>query len=186
MDDIWIGAGTLLVSIIVGYFQVREHRRTKYTLQTHHFTEVLKWHHETLSILKKLTHTKFNGVESGQALAELSALIDTGRFYFPNVDKGDDFGAEKPKAFCGYRHVVLEILVAAYRLHSRPKSRGHLALADDLNRHFTSAIFEAINPRARYQALKALDPQFYSNEKCLEDLHALHDEDLLNSIWKAA
>ncbi len=175
-----------MVSAIVGFFQIREHQRAKYGLQTHHFTEVLRWHHETILILKKLNQTKPTSGDFSAALAELSALIDTGRFYFPNIDKKDGFGFEKPKAFSGYRHVVLEVLVAFYQLQMKPKSRGHSALGNDLCRHFTSAVFEALNPRARYKALRALDPQFYSGEKCLEDLHAVHDEELLKSIWTAA
>lgn len=44
-------------------------------------------------------------------LAELSALIETGTFYFPNIDQHDNFGAAKPLSYRGYKNVVWNFLV---------------------------------------------------------------------------
>ena len=46
-----------------------------------------------------------------EMLSRLSALTEIGRFYFPNVIKGDYFGHDKPSAYQGYRDICLEFLV---------------------------------------------------------------------------
>src|SRR5205085_9721375 len=45
----------------------------------------------------------------------LSSMIDRGRWFFPNVDS-EKYGKDKPLAFRGYRHEVLDSLVEAYNV----------------------------------------------------------------------
>jgi hypothetical protein len=48
-------------------------------------------------------------------MAVLSACVDEGRLYFPNVEN-DSYGLHKESAYRGFRHAALDQLVGAYDL----------------------------------------------------------------------
>jgi hypothetical protein len=54
-------------------------------------------------------------VEIQKLAAELSALIDIGRFLLPNREKGTGFGDHKLPVNQGFRHKALDPLVEIYR-----------------------------------------------------------------------
>ncbi|MCL2401427.1 MAG: hypothetical protein FWC90_02150, partial [Oscillospiraceae bacterium] len=80
-------------------------------------------------------------------LAKLSALIEQGRFYFPNVDKGDGFGNDKPSAYAGYRDIALEFLVYSYGTVQRKNAHKYIRHLEQLQRLFTSRIFNILKPQ---------------------------------------
>lgn len=82
-------------------------------------------------------------------MATLSALIELGRFYFPNIDKHDCFGNEKPCAYRGYRNIVLEFLVYYFEICQMSSRRQYLGHLEKLRRLFTDKVFEALQP-AKY------------------------------------
>lgn len=105
-------------------------------------------------------------------LSQLSALTEIGRFYFPNVIKGDNFGKQKPSAYQGYRHINLEFLLHFYHVVSN--GNDNIAILWRLERNFTAVIFDMIEPRKRnrdyskYLALtipegKAIEDFIYEN-----------------------
>ncbi len=100
-----------------------------------------------------------------QLRVELSALIDQGRWYFPNL-MIDEFGQGKELAFRGYRQEVLDQLVAAYRLIGKlsytmqAQNNALRAPLKDIKRAFTAEIQKTLDPRSRdrdYERIMAID-----------------------------
>lgn len=79
-------------------------------------------------------------------LAKLSSLIESGRFYFPNIDRKDGFGKQKPIAYQGYRNVILDFLVYEYQLFEKDDYVQYLKHAESLQRLFTSYVFQYLEP----------------------------------------
>jgi hypothetical protein len=84
-------------------------------------------------------------------VAELSALIDEGRFFFEN-EAHPTYGAGKPKAYQGYRPIMLDFLVAAHDiLKAAPMPQaGDTRVCQELwavRREFVSALQGIIEPR---------------------------------------
>lgn len=98
----------------------------------------------------------------------MSALIDRGRFFLPNQNT-DEYGQEKLPAYRGYRHAVLDPLLAAVRILEGKASPGkfltresaliemrkifvsgvqRILAPDSNNRKITSMISEADEQRA--------------------------------------
>ncbi len=70
-------------------------------------------------IIEILIYLQLNNVDHDlkmKKLSKLSSLIEQGRFYFPNIDRGDGFGKDKPSAYQGYRNIVLDTLVYLYQI----------------------------------------------------------------------
>ena len=113
--------------------------------------ELISWYNRVLFAISEL----FSDAESkNRALGELSALIDVGRLYFPNVIRGDGYGDNLPIAHQGYRHVALSVLVRIYniaRFSDMEESRQEI---ENLRRQFNSIIFYIISPRERIKNLK--------------------------------
>lgn len=93
---------------------------------------------------------------------DLSALADQGRFYFPNIMKGDDHGREKEFAFRGHRPPIIHALVFAYYAVKRLPT-GEAAPIDKIcallmrcRRLVVSEVQAAIDPRRRSAALTEL------------------------------
>lgn len=122
-------------------------------------------------------------LEHKKDMALLSALIEQGRFLFPNIDKGDSYGASKPPAYQGYRNLALEFLVAAYNLLHQQNSKNSRKQLILIQKHFTSIIFEVVNPKDRLKRIHALTDRFFIKEKSFEDFMENSDHDLLSHIW---
>ena len=94
---------------------------------------------------------------------QLSALIDRGRFFFPNT-LPDTHGQVKPAAYRGFRPQALDHLVHSYeilrRLESRPVDANHSHRGDlwHLRKLFVSDLQQVLNPKEREAELKALMP----------------------------
>lgn len=77
------------------------------------------WSSESIDVLSEVSY--WCGENSGDrdekilcCRHRLSALVDRGRFFLPNV-RTEEYGTHKPSAFRGYRHSALDPLVAAER-----------------------------------------------------------------------
>ena len=137
---------TVLISMIGSIYKIITNTN-RFEIAEHYTKELIDWYSKTILIIKKLKVVE-NGKEKENLLAELSALIDIGRFYYPNVIN-DNYGYRKPEAFRGYRHKALEFLVAIYDLFD---NNDYYAVSDKVEfyeRRFTSIIFIRINPRER-------------------------------------
>lgn len=131
----------------------------KYELRYEYFKEIHNWHNKVIFILiemrESLTRDKnLNVKDKNTLLIELSTLIEVGRFYFPNIDKGDEFGKEKPLIYRGYRNLVLDYLVFSYDIFKRNDSVNYQHHLLYLQRNFTSLIFEIINPNEMMEERK--------------------------------
>ncbi len=105
-----------------------------------------------------------------ELLAKLSAKIEVGRFYFPNVDRADGFGLHKPRAYQGYRNLVLDFLVFSYQLFERDDAVEHLGLAEKLQRYFTTYVFELLDPKNFLKETEKLTNRKFSKDHSIEDL----------------
>lgn len=170
---------TILIAAIGGIYAIITNTK-KYELTENYRKELLQWYSTVVDLMIKIIHYsecgKFNSSEfklqRTAMLSQLSALTEVGRFYFPNVLKGDTFGSEKPSAYQGYRHINLEFMLHFYHVASSKNS--NIALLWRLERSFTSVIFDMIEPRkrnrdyAKYLAItvpkgKAIEDFIYEN-----------------------
>lgn len=147
-----------------------------YELKTLYRNEVLQWYSETISVLMvlKIELERNTQLLNSDLLAKLSVQIEIGRFYFPNIDKGDGFGNEKPIAYQGYRNVVLDFLVYSYEIYQREDAKEHLKILSKLQRYFSSYVFTVLNPKDYLKETHKLTSMNFSKNHSLEDL--LEDE----------
>jgi len=144
----YISLGALVVSVAAIIISIATSTK-KYELSSAHRQELLNWHNKTVEILilLKLQIQHDNNHDKVAIMAKLSALIEQGRFYFPNVNKGDGFGSEKPSAYAGYRDIALEFLVFSYITFQRENAHKYIRHLEQLQRLFTSRIFSILEPR---------------------------------------
>ncbi|MBR4372992.1 MAG: hypothetical protein IKP49_01340 [Treponema sp.] len=63
---------------------------------------IQSWFGQCISVIMRLKHCPLDEKEKSLLLGELSGLIEQGRFFFPNIKIGDNFGKNKPAAYQGY------------------------------------------------------------------------------------
>ena len=146
----------------------------KYELTTQLRMELLSWYTETSRIMIDVIHYISSGLfyensfvqEKTALLSKLSAQIEIGRFYFPNVLNKNGYGNEKPLAYCGNRHAILEFVYKFYTVASKSHNVTDNKILWDLEREYTSAVFFVIDPRDRNKKHKR-----YTNLAIDENLH---------------
>lgn len=89
-------AASVIIAIVGGLYAISNNTK-RFELSEQYKNELLTWYGKVVFIIRKL-EGNCKGTERSNALQELSALIEIGRFYFPNIDKKDGFGKEKPCA----------------------------------------------------------------------------------------
>lgn len=118
-----------------------------------HFGGVRAWAAEVCHAISEATHLASCSQDEWErkdvVLIKLSALIDTGRWYFPN-HWAEDYGTHKEPAYRGVRQEILDCVVGAYDLLSKES----LTVRDRKNftayqREFVSRIQEILDPRMR-------------------------------------
>ena len=94
-------------------------------------------------------------------LNAISSMIDRGRWFFPNIEV-DDHGADNQLGYRGYRHEVLDGLVAAYtsvrRMDYRVQAKNH-SIQTDLTiakRHFVGHVQAILDPAGLIEEFNAL------------------------------
>jgi hypothetical protein len=129
-----------------------------------YFEDFQKWADQLVNVLTEAIH--LCDLDPKQVVGEtffdrrhrlritLSAMIDKGRWFFPNLEV-DDHGVGKELGYRGYRHELLDGLVHAYhclqRLDYRNREnnepvRGELTAA---KRHFVGQVQKIIDPTSR-------------------------------------
>ena len=130
----------------------------KYELTENYRCELMEWYKLVVQNMIEVIHlcemniinTNEFRTEKVKMLSQLSSLMEIGRFYFPNVLKNDSFGSEKPKAYQGYRHINLEFIICFYDIvKQKDISKDDIGQLWDLEREFTSFMFDMIKPRKR-------------------------------------
>jgi hypothetical protein len=181
-----VSAMSLIISIGVAVIYYTGNKHKVYTIESEYINGLIRWHSEvvTVLILLKLTVRNVDIVSRQDNLARLSALIECGRFYFPNIYRDKPYGKYKPPAYQGYRSLVLDFLVASYNLFSKDEIRSKdLEQARFFQMNFTSIVFDIVVPTERLEKLKALTGKYFVQEKIFEDFKDTGDASLLEHIW---
>lgn len=113
------GCNYIIINLYCGacIFIFEQHK--KYELTYQYYNDILIWHNQVVEVLTSLMRNQPSNELKKQLLSKLSALIESGRFYFPNIDRKDGFGKQKPIAYQGYRNVGLDFLVYEYQLFEK-------------------------------------------------------------------
>lgn len=145
----YISIGSLIIAIIALIYTYRTNTK-KYELTSQYRSEILNWYSDTINILitlKSEAKNKFpNNDFKNELLCRLSANIEIGRFYFPNVREGNNYGNNKPEAYKGYRNLMLDFLVYSYQIFEGEHPEKFISHAESLQRHFTSYLFVILDP----------------------------------------
>jgi hypothetical protein len=183
--EIWISAFSLFLSLCLAVLYIRDRDRASFELESSYANSLLDWHLEVVRILVRLRREQdADSAQKWGGLSELSALIEQGRFFFPNINRGDDLGKEKPLAYQGYRNLALDFLVASYNLLGQDRSSERDAGAETLQRHFTSIVFETVRPQDRLKRIHGLTDKHFELPRSFEDFLNHPDGALLHNIWK--
>lgn len=147
-------AGISVMALVVNI--VITSRQTRVSVETFKFnndTQLMGWANRVVVAMSEAYH--LTAATNTQALAtNLSALIDEGRWYFPNLGKKET-DVEKPGAYRGARQAVLDHIVAVYdAVAAMPTAdegarQEHMESIRDSRRHFVSEIQRAVDPRRR-------------------------------------
>ncbi len=143
---------TTIIALIGGLYALITNTK-KFELSEQYKNELLTWYGKVIFTISKI-QGECTGKERADTLQELSALIEIGRFYFPNIDKKDGFGKEKPCAYQGYRHVALDFLILIYEMGSEENIKKCREKIQYMERHFTSIVFKIVSPSNRIKNIK--------------------------------
>ncbi len=168
----YISIGSLIIAITAFLYSYLTNTK-KYELKSQYRCEILNWHSETVEILIRLKiaakDDSLNRELKNELLSKLSAEIEVGRFYFPNVDKMDNFGKEKPRAYRGYRNLMLDFLIFSYWIFEKEDAKRYWHHAETLQRYFTSHLFEIIDPKSFLKETAKHTDKTFIKELCFED-----------------
>lgn len=140
-----------------------------------HFSGVRVWATDVCHTISEAIHL-IDGTEAidlstdrRRILHDLSAHLDTGRWYFPN-EWQEDYGTDNPPAYRGFRRDVLDCIHDAYEKVKELGSAGADTsfIKDELRlaqRSFVSHIQIVIDPVGREAQIEAVKSQFSSASK---------------------
>lgn len=180
-----ISYAALIVSGVLAFFYIRDRRHTRFLLAQEYVDKLLAWHGSVVDVLMRLEAIGDGDGDKRELLATLSSLIEQGRFYFPNLIRGD-YGKDKPPAYRGHRNIALDFLVALHRTHSRPTSVYDEERVQYLRQLFTSIVFEVVNPSRQLKIIKSLTDRYFTPAYSLDDLDELKDLKkiaALDALW---
>jgi hypothetical protein len=184
MDPNWISATASAVALAgsgVSFFIARKSRlrAEKFEMQSaqiaviqnqlahqmwadEFFRDVTTWAGGVSLSISRAIHLieQANPAELNEVMIELSAAIDTGRWYFPNRHE-NHHGSEKQPAYRGYRQEILDWIVEAYEIIENPaKFSSPRTKLIDCQRHFVSCVQEVLDPRTREKAIQKVLSDF--------------------------
>jgi len=83
---------TTIISIVGGVYAVASNTK-KFELAESYKKEILDWYSNTVIIMTSIiSKIESENADYKEELSLLSAQIEIGRFYFPNINKNDSFG----------------------------------------------------------------------------------------------
>lgn len=166
-----VAAASALVSVLNYRREQTNQKIAAAKWKKEYFADLLKWSDETMLMLSEALHLndldprrmeKPSFFETRHLLrVKISAQIDKGRWFFPN-SLVEGAGNHKPEAFRGYRHEVLDGLVATYReldlmdCKGRSNNRQRRPGIEQAKRLFTSENQKVLNPRSRDEEFQKL------------------------------
>lgn len=162
---------SLIVAAVVAVFTYVGLNHKKLEFEDRYQSGLLGWHADVVQLLIRIKCMMRNENYGSKIddLARLSALIEIGRFYFPNSVR-DKHGDWKPAAYRGYRNSVLDYLVWCHDIFSNYERLGEAeGLVSTFQREFTSAVFEIILPAERLEKLQNITGKYFIRDKCYQD-----------------
>jgi len=182
----FISGLALVISSILAVFYIMDRRRSKFIFEDDYSNQIMAWYSEVIEVLMLIKlNLKFRSGNNSNDLAKLSSLIERGRFFFPNFDKGDSYGRDKPDAYRGYRNLALDFLVALYNLYNNPTRPGKdIGNANILSQNFTSIIFEILRPKEKLDTIRSITNKYFIKNKSYEDFFENNDPDILKYLQK--
>lgn len=170
----------LVVSASVFFCYLRDRRNAKFAIENEYCNQLLTWHGAVVRVLIELCVISSHATKEKKQplLITLSALIEQGRFYFPNIAP-EAYGLEKPPAYRGYRNVALDFLVASHNLHKKPHDTHLENHAQHLQRLFTSVVFQIVRPAERLLTIRQLTDKYFIQNLSAEDLE---NDEALNAV----
>jgi len=145
----------LIMSLWVFY---RQQRLNRWQLRLHREDHIIEWSQACIQLMAEFEEhlnlgTNLPQHDYIQLRSRLSARIDEGRLYFPNV-QDPTYGKSKDPAYRGHRQLILTHLVRVYDF-LRDLHEGRIASSpqevsgefNKLRRSFVSAAQSAIDPR---------------------------------------
>lgn len=170
-----MGAGSAVIALVSFLFtwrmSQRQDKRAAISLKLAHDNDIIKWSDEAIVVLAD-AHEML--CEKGVAYpdtdyrlrrsacrARISAIIDRGRLFFPNMSTGDDHGLDKEAGYQGHRQPALNALVNTYQLlgNAGVQAGPDMDSANQLmalRRSFVAEVFKAVEPERRGMTLKEL------------------------------
>jgi hypothetical protein len=174
-----LSAFALILSIKNTLDARNKDRRERFVFESTYFSGILSWANEAVAaVSESIAFCDFDPEKVGSAIffekcsalrAKMWGLVDRGRFFFPNYD-APGLGDNSPSAYKGYRHEILDELVAisrALKLLSYVSMEGSFQMPDgtvvafsnrdvrkeivNRQRSFVSKIQELLDPRRRGQ-----------------------------------
>lgn len=168
----YISIGSLIIAISALIYTYLTNTK-KYELTSQYRSEVIVWYSETIKILIALKYEaklKFPNIAlKNELLCKLSANIEIGRFYFPNVLKGKNHGNNKSEAYKGRRNLMLDFLVYSHKIYKGKNPENYIEHAESLQKHFTSYLFEILDPNSFLKETKKHTSKFFSSDLSFEE-----------------
>lgn len=158
---------SLAISVVTIIDNSKSSKRELFTTKMDFYSKVLDWYKETIGLMKQI-ECKSDMKESCKSeLALLSALVEYGRFFFPNIIDEGEFGNDKPEAYKGFRAITLDFIVAYYNLFNLDLRSEYPSDAPNIiQRYFTSEVFKSIKPQNYIkQAEKAINTKMNNQEQ---------------------
>jgi hypothetical protein len=165
----------LLIALATAFFAHRINRRATDIAQVQadlahrawadeFFRDVSQWATGVTQVIAKAIHfiedAEVALADRREVLVSLSAAIDAGRWYFPNRYT-EKYGTGKPGAYRGVRREVLDWIVEAYEIVSKPEGR-YDARAELVNcqREFVSCVQAFLDPQSRERVMQSVLSSF--------------------------
>ena len=137
---------SLIISFALLLYNIISNKE-RYKLSKDIYDKIICWHSKVLEIIIYL-RLKPNCNNKIDYLSKLSMLIEEGRFYYPNIDKQDGKGKNKPSAYKGYRNVVLDILVILYDIFKNDEYINDDEYVKYLQNQFSSYVISSVNVKS--------------------------------------
>ena len=170
----WLGIGSAVIAVVSFVLNLRlvarQEKRNAVNLKMAHDSDIIRWSDEVILVLARANETLCEkglsysdndfAVRRSEERAQVSALVDRGRLFFPNRTN-TDHGADKEAGFQGFRQPALEELVHAYNVIDRAGAAPgpDRAAAEQLMTHrrrFIAEVFRTVDPVRRGMTLKEL------------------------------
>jgi hypothetical protein len=152
------------------YFALRQARYTRENFRIQLGNDLVKWGNEAINLFSQAESLSFHSLDTdadsiefyvkrNDILCQLSALIDNGRMYFPNVEH-NIVGLHKDEAYRGYRRPILDDLTHSFRIikgyrHDNADSNHEIRRQiNKYRRQFVSRLQKSVDPRRRIAFLE--------------------------------